>query len=65
MTYDEWVKGKELTIHNATKSQLKFMVEDRDKTICKLMQEIQMKDKALSEACDLIMKLLPDKKEED
>ena len=56
---------KRLTIHNATKAQLKFMVKDRDETIRKLMQEIEMKDKALNEAFDVIKNLLPDKKEEE
>lgn len=65
MTYDEWEQGKRLTIHNATKAQLKFMVKDRDETIRKLMQEIEMKDKALNEAFDVIKNLLPDKIEEE
>ena len=33
MTHTEWENGKELTIHNATKEQLKFMVKDRDNRI--------------------------------
>ena len=36
MTHTEWENGKELTIHNATKEQLKFMVKDRDNRITEL-----------------------------
>lgn len=39
MTHDEWERGKTLTIHNATKAQLKFMVKDRDARIASLWKE--------------------------
>lgn len=39
MTHDEWERGKTLTIHNATKAQLKFMVKDRGARIASLWKE--------------------------
>ena len=41
MTQTEWENGKELTIHNATKEQLKFMVKDRDNRITELQKELE------------------------
>ena len=54
MTHKEWESGKELTIHNATKDQLKFMVKDRDNRIAKLQNELENKQKALDEAMELL-----------
>ena len=54
MTHKEWESGKELTIHNATKDQLKFMVKDRDNCIAKLQKELENKQKALDEAMELL-----------
>ena len=54
MTHKEWESGKELTIHNATKEQLKFMVKDRDNRIAKLQNELENKQKALDEAIELL-----------
>ena len=54
MTYKEWESGKELTIHNATKDQLKFMVKDRDNRIAELQKELENKQKALDEAMELL-----------
>ena len=54
MTHKEWESGKELTIHNATKDQLKFMVKDRDNRIAKLQNELENKQKALDEAIELL-----------
>ena len=54
MTHKEWESGKELTIHNATKDQLKFMVKDRDNRIAELQQELENKQKALDEAMELL-----------
>ena len=45
MTHNEWEAGKQLTIHNATKEQLKFMVKDRDTTIKRLLEELEQKKK--------------------
>ena len=47
-------KWKKLTIHNATKDQLKFMVKDRDNRIAKLQNELENKQKALDEAIELL-----------
>ena len=41
MTHDQWEKGERLTVNNATKDQLKWMVKDRDETIGKLYEEIE------------------------
>ena len=54
MTHREWENGKELTIHNATKEQLKFMVKDRDNRITELQKELENKQKALDEAMELL-----------
>ena len=54
MTHIEWENGKELTIHNATKEQLKFMVKDRDNRITELQQELENKQQALDEAMELL-----------
>lgn len=54
MTHKEWESGKELTIHNATKDQLKFMVKDRDNRIAGLQKELENKQKALDEAIELL-----------
>ena len=52
MTHKEWESGKKLTIHNATKDQLKFMVKDRDNRIAELQKELENKQKALDEAIE-------------
>lgn len=39
--------GKRLSIHNATKDQLKFMVEDRDATIKRLRKELDAEKEKL------------------
>ena len=54
MTHREWENGKELTIHNATKEQLKFMVKDRDNRITELQKELENKQKAFDEAIELL-----------
>ena len=54
MTHAEWESGKELTIHNATKEQLKFMVKDRDNRIAELQKELKNKQKALDETMELL-----------
>ena len=54
MTHKEWESGKDLTIHNATKDQLKFMVKDRDNRIAELQSELENKQKALDEAMELL-----------
>lgn len=54
MTHTEWENGKALTIHNATKEQLKFMVKDRDNRITELQKELENKQKAFDEAMELL-----------
>ena len=54
MTHKEWESGKELTIHNATKDQLKFMVKDRDNRIAELQKELENKQMALDGAMELL-----------
>lgn len=54
MTHIEWENGKDLTIHNATKEQLKIMVKDRDNRIAELQKELENKQKALDEAMELL-----------
>ena len=47
MTHNEWESGKRLSVHNATKDQLKFMVEDRDATIKRLHKELEAEKEKL------------------
>lgn len=56
MTHNERERGKRLTIHNATKEQLKFMVQDRDNTIKRLCKELE----DAKELIDALINLLPD-----
>lgn len=58
MTHTEWENGKHLTIHNATKEQLKFMVKDRDKRITDLQKELENKQKVLDEAMEMLKALM-------
>ena len=59
MTHDQYERGERLTIHNATKDQLKWMVKDRDATIRHQYEEIQkLKDekrKLLDDFCRYIV----------
>ena len=55
MTHTEWENGKDLTIHNATKEQLKSMVKDRDNRITELQKELEQKQSALDEALEMLM----------
>lgn len=41
MTYDQYEKGETLTIHNATKEQLKWMVKDKESAINRLYEELE------------------------
>ena len=41
MTHAAWERGEQLTIHNATKAQLQWMVKDRDETIKRLYREME------------------------
>lgn len=41
MTHNAWEHGENLTIHNANKEQLKWMVEDRELRIKKLYEELE------------------------
>lgn len=41
MTHDAYERGERLTIHNATKDQLKWMVKDREATIQRQYEEIE------------------------
>ena len=47
MTYDEWENGKRLTVNNATKEQLKFMVRDEKATANRLYEEKQEQAKMI------------------
>ncbi|NBK77339.1 hypothetical protein D5272_01720 [bacterium D16-76] len=41
MTHNAWEHGDRLTIHNASKEQLKFMVRGRDRCIKDMTKEIE------------------------
>ena len=43
MTHNQWEQGKRLTIHNATKEQLKFMVRERESMIQDLTKQLDEK----------------------
>ena len=49
MTHNQCEQGKRLTIHNATKEQLKFMVRERETRIQDLQQQLDETQKALEE----------------
>lgn len=55
MTHEEWENGERLTVSNATKDQLKWMVKDRDETIRRLCEENERlkadRDKLLNLLC--------------
>ena len=55
MTHEEWENGERLTVGNATKDQLKWMVKDRDETIRRLYEENERlkadRDKLLNLLC--------------
>lgn len=46
MTHNQWEQGERLTIHNATKEQLKFMVRERESMIRDLTKQLEEKQKA-------------------
>lgn len=48
MTHDDWENGASLTVHNATKSQLIFMVKDRDRAISRLYKQIEEKENIIN-----------------
>lgn len=59
MTHDQYERGERLTIHNATKKQLQWMVKDRDAHIAHQYEEIQKlqeeKRKLLEDFCRYIV----------
>ena len=58
MTYHQWEQGRRLTIHNATKEQLKLMVREREVMIQDLQKRLDEKQKALEEAITMLKDLL-------
>ena len=58
MTHNQWEQGKRLTIHNATKEQLKFMVREREITIRDLQKQLDEKQKTLEEAIKMLKDLV-------
>lgn len=58
MTHNQWEHGERLTIHNATKEQLKFMVRDRDEEIRHLQKELSTITAAIAQCGELIMDIL-------
>lgn len=58
MTHNQWEQEKRLTIHNATKEQLKFMVNERETMIQDLQKQLDEKQKALEEAIKMLEDLV-------
>ena len=58
MIYNQWEQGKRLTIHNATKDQLKFMVRERESMIQDLTKQLDETQKALEEAIKMLKDLV-------
>lgn len=54
MTHKEWENGTKLTVNNATKEQLIWMVKDRDERIKHLYEELQ-KERDLSKSLALAL----------
>ena len=58
MTHNQWEQGKRLTIHNATKEQLKFMVTEKEIRIQGLQKQLDEKQKELEEAIKMLKELV-------
>lgn len=58
MTHNQCEQGKRLTIHNATKEQLKFMVRERETRIQDLQNQLDETQKALEEAIKMLKDLV-------
>ena len=58
MTYNQWEQGEGLTIHNATKEQLKFMVRERESMIQDLTKQLDEKQKALEDAIKILKDMI-------
>ena len=58
MTHNQWEQGKRLTIHNATKEQLKFMVTKKEIRIQGLQKQLDEKQKELEEAIKMLKELV-------
>lgn len=58
MTHNQWEQGKRLTIHNATKEQLKFMVTEREIRIQDLQKQLDEKQQELEEAIKMLKELV-------
>lgn len=54
MTHNQLEQGKRLTIHNATKEQLKFMVRERESMIQDLTKQLDEKQKALEDTIKML-----------
>lgn len=58
MTHNQCEQGKRLTVHNATKEQLKFMVVERETIIQDLQKQLDEKQKALEETIKMLKDLV-------
>ena len=58
MTYNQWEQGERLTIHNATKEQMKFKVRERESMIRDLTKQLDEKQKALEDAIKMLKDLV-------
>ena len=58
MTHNQWEQGKRLTIHNATKEQLKFMGRERELMIQDLTKQLDEKQKAVEDAIKMLKDLV-------
>ena len=58
MTHNQWEQGKRLTIHNATKEQLKFMVTEREIRIQDLQKQLDETQQELKEAIKMLKELV-------
>ena len=57
MTHEAYERGEYLTIHNANKTQLKCMIEDRDIRIKNLYDEIEEYKRTIDGLCTMIARL--------
>lgn len=65
MTHNQWEHGERLTMHNATKEQLKFMVKDRDRQIKDLQEKLQSSEQVITQFSDLFTEILSHKSGQD
>jgi hypothetical protein len=58
MTAKELEQGKQLTVHNATKEQLKWLCKDKESQANRLYQELQKTKKELEKNATILLSFM-------